>query len=559
VVLGFVYVAYRPTTVDLLVSGDVLARYLIAIPGALLAAWALLRERRDFHARGMSRYGRSLLWAALAFIIYGVIGQVFTRSSRVPPSTVINSSLFLSAFGFPVQLLRATAAVAIALTLGSALRAFEAESRVRLARANKGRLEALDAQARRSQEIEALNVELRQTTQELTAMLELSQILTSTVDLGRLLRDAMYQVVHSMEGACCSMLFLRTPSGVLEPASIYRRPEAPRPDQPPPLAETARQAFTYEAPTGAGLDDVVTLLDDDAFAGGASYRTLGVPLRSQSRVFGALSLGSLREAEPLGAMELGLLTAFAQQMASAIENAQLYRMLQEREGELEELVRQLVNAQEGERQRIARELHDDTGQKLTALGLGLAAVEGRLEERNATGALDLVRDLRGVTAEAMKELRNIMANLRPAQLDDLGLGPTLRWYVNDFDARNPEVKVQLALDRLPRRLPQQYETVLFRVAQEALTNVARHAKASAVSVSLAHKPGVVCLEVRDNGLGFDPATLLAANAPERPSGWGITGMRERVMLAGGRFVIVSQPGQGTTVTVELPWNPEERP
>jgi signal transduction histidine kinase len=159
----------------------------------------------------------------------------------------------------------------------------------------------------------------------------------------------------------------------------------------------------------------------------------------------------------------------------------------------------------------------------------------------------------------MKELRNIMANLRPAQLDDLGLGPTLRWYVNDFDARNPEVKVQLALDRLPRRLPQQYETVLFRVAQEALTNVARHAKASAVSVSLAHKPGVVCLEVRDNGLGFDPATLLAANAPERPSGWGITGMRERVMLAGGRFVIVSQPGQGTTVTVELPWNPEERP
>jgi two-component system sensor histidine kinase UhpB len=557
VALGFLYVASRPSTVELLISGDVLARYLLAVPGALLAGWALLRERRDFHARGMSRYGRSLLWAALAFIIYGVVGQVFTRPSLVFPSTVLNSTLFLDTFGIPIQLLRTVAAIAIAIALGSALRAFEAEGRVRLARANKARLEALDAQARRAEEIESLNAELRQTTQELTAMLELSRTLTSTVDLGRLLHDALYQVVHSMEGSCCSMLFLRTPNGALEPAGIYRRPEAPRPDPPPPLAETARQAFLYEGATGARLDHVVVLFEDGAFEGGASYQTLGVPLRSQNRVFGALSLGSLHEAEPLSEKELGLMTAFAQQMAAAIENAQLYRMLQEREGALEDLVRQLVNAQEGERRRIARELHDDTGQRLTALGLGLAAVEGRLVEDNATAALDLVRNLRGVTDEAMTELHNIMANLRPAQLDELGLAPTLRWYVNDFGARNPDITVQLTVGRLPRRLPQQYETVLFRVVQEALTNVYRHAHASAVSVTLAQRPGAVCLEVRDNGLGFDPATLPAASAPERPSGWGIVGMRERVMLGGGRFDIVSQPGQGTTVTVELPWNPEE--
>ncbi len=421
VALGFVFVAARPSTIELLSAGDVLSRYLLAIPGALLAAWALLRERRDFHARGMSRYGRSLLWAALAFVIYGVIGQIFTRPSLVPPSQVINSAFFLDTFGIPVQLLRAGAAMAIAIALGSALRAFEAESRVRLARANKARLEALDAQSKRTAEVEALNTELQATTQELQAMLELSQILTSTVDLGRLQRDALYQVVHSMEGACCSMLFLRTQSGVLEPAGVYRRPEAPRPDPPPPLAETARQAFDYEGATGAKLDHIVRLLDDNAFDDGQSYRTLGVPLRSQDRVFGALALGSLRESEPLGGAELGLLSAFAQQMASSIENAQLYGMLQEREGELEELVRQLVNAQEGERQRIARELHDDTGQKLTALGLGLAAVEARLTDKQAADALALVRDLRGVTDEAMTELRNIMANLRPAQLDELGL------------------------------------------------------------------------------------------------------------------------------------------
>jgi hypothetical protein len=140
-------------------------------------------------------------------------------------------------------------------------------------------------------------------------MVELSQILTSTVDLAPS-ADALNQVVHSMEGACCSMLFCERLTA-LEPAGVYRRPEAPRPDPPPPLAETARQAFIYEGATGARLDHVVMLLDDDAFAGGASYRTLGVPLRSQSRVFGALSLGSFHEAEPLGAIELGLLTAFA--------------------------------------------------------------------------------------------------------------------------------------------------------------------------------------------------------------------------------------------------------
>lgn len=104
VALGFVYVAYRPSTMDLLASGDVLSRYLLAVPGALLAAWALLRERRDFHARGMSRYGRSLLWAALAFIIYGVIGQIFTRPSLIFLSQVVNAPLFFNTFGFPIQL-----------------------------------------------------------------------------------------------------------------------------------------------------------------------------------------------------------------------------------------------------------------------------------------------------------------------------------------------------------------------------------------------------------------------------------------------------------------------
>ena len=164
--LALVYVAWRylPDRTQLFAAGDVLARYSLAIPGALLAAWALLRERRDFHARGMSQYGGSLLWAGLAFAVYGVIGQVFVRASLIFPSQTVNSALFIRTFGFPIQLLRAAAAAGIAFHLGKALRAFEAESRIRLARANKARIEAqaaaLEAQQRRADEVEALNQEL---------------------------------------------------------------------------------------------------------------------------------------------------------------------------------------------------------------------------------------------------------------------------------------------------------------------------------------------------------------------------------------------------------------
>lgn len=552
VALGFVYLIYRPAAVDLLIAGDVLSRYLLAVPGAILATWALLRERHDFHARGMSRYGRGLLWAALAFLVYGVVGQLFVRPSIIPPSQFLNSDLFLQVAGFPVQLLRTIAALAIAVALGSALRAFEAENRIRLARANKGRLEALDAQARRAEEVEALNARLQVTARELSSLVELSRLLTSTVDLDRLTHDALHEVVVSMDGVCCSLLFLRQSGGSLEFAGMYRRPEAPQPDPPPPLEETARQAYLYESATGAGLDGEVGLLDDDSFAGGRMFRTLGLPLRSPDRIFGSMSLGSLHEAEPLGEEELSLFQAFTQQMAASIENALLYQRLAEREAQLEELVRQLMGAQEAERQRIARELHDETGQKLTALALGLAAVQGRLGTGDAAGGGKLVGDLRDVANQALMELRHIMSNLRPAQLDELGLAPTLRWYVEQYAERHPELDVQLALERLPRRLSSQAETILFRVVQEALTNVERHAHATTAKVSLTQGSGVVRLTVTDDGVGFDPALLPAASSAEAAGGWGLVGMRERAGLARGRFMVESRAGGGTTVCVELP-------
>ena len=548
----------RPSPSELLVAADVLARYALGIPGACVAAWALLRERRDFHARGMSQYGEGLLWAALAFAIFGVVGQLFARPSILFPSNVVNSATFLRTFGLPVQLLRGVLAATITITLAQALRAFEQESRLRLDRANRNVVEAqaqaLAEQERRVEEVEALNDKLAEALSELTALVEMSRILSSTMEMDRLLQDALYAVVHSMDTACCCALLLLRTSGKLESVGEYRRPNAPTPVTLPPLSETATRAFHERSAVGADLNGEMSVLTQSVLAEGRTYRTLGMPLTSGGRVSGGLAVATLREEVPFGAAELSLFQALAGQVAAAMENARLYQVIHDREVELEQMLHQMVAAQEGERKRIARELHDETGQKLTALAMGLAAVDGYMASGSLAGVADLMRNLRQVADQAMVELRNIMANLRPAQLDDLGIVPALRWYVSQYQDRHPELNVTLRGGHLSHRLPSEYETILFRIVQEALTNIARHAHASEVVISLAQSDDEVSIVVEDNGVGFDAASLPHGS---RDSGWGLAGLRERVAAVAGDYNIESDSGKGTRIGVRLHLKSEE--
>jgi two-component system, NarL family, sensor histidine kinase UhpB len=181
--------------------------------------------------------------------------------------------------------------------------------------------------------------------------------------------------------------------------------------------------------------------------------------------------------------------------------------------------------------------------------MGLAALEAALMADDASRATALLRNLRGMNDQALSELRNIMANLRPAQLDDFGLGPALRWYVKQFQTANPQLDVELSIEKLPSRLPPEQETVLFRIAQEALANVQRHAQATRVCLTLSHDGDGVRLQVEDNGIGFDPKQ---PPRHEPGSGLGLPGMRERVALVSGRLEIESAAGEGACITVELP-------
>ena len=345
-------------------AADVWTRYVLAIPSALLASAGLIAQQREFRRAGLARFGRDSLWAAVAFAWYGVIGQVFTRASPLPPSNVVNQALFFELFGFPIQLLRAVIAIVGAFFVIRFLRSSEVETKRHIAELQRERLQ--DAERR-----EALRGEL----------------------FGR-----------------------------------------------------------------------------------------------------------------------------------------------------------VVAAQEAERQRIGRELHDETGQALTALGLGLRGVSSVLRD-DVDKAAKNMRQLEGLVAHSLTELQRLISDLRPSHLDDLGLASALRWYAGEVETRVP-LKIGVKVDGEDRDLPAPVKTGLFRIAQEALTNVVKHANADNVEVSLIFETDGVQLDVSDDGCGFNPQILSMDLA--RPS-WGLAGMEERAALFNGRFQLESGEGEGTRIRVIVPY------
>jgi signal transduction histidine kinase len=210
------------------------------------------------------------------------------------------------------------------------------------------------------------------------------------------------------------------------------------------------------------------------------------------------------------------------------------------------LVTKILSVAERQRSGMAAELHDGPIQGLTRLGLCLERGQLRLRRGQPEEGARLLADAQAGLAEEVQALRRIMATLRPPVLEERGLVSALSDYVEVL-RQQAGISCTLAA-RLPERLPSDTEIVLYRVAQEALTNVARHARASAARVELVSTADAVVLEVHDDGVGFDPATELVAGLDH----FGLAGMRERVELAGGTWTVWSRPGSGTVLTASLP-------
>ena len=218
-----------------------------------------------------------------------------------------------------------------------------------------------------------------------------------------------------------------------------------------------------------------------------------------------------------------------------------------RTDELQALSRRLVEVQDHERRWLAGELHDRIGQNLTALDLNLNTVKGGLSPDCGARVGARVDDCLRILKETVECTFDLMAELRPAVLDDYGLVATLRWYGEQFTRRTGIRAVVSGNDPVPR-LAQVVETALFRIAQEACTNIAKYARASVATITLAAEPDRARLEIADDGCGFEPdAVVWRGSHP----GWGLLIMRERAQMAGGRLDIQSTVGGGARITVDI--------
>ena len=283
----------------------------------------------------------------------------------------------------------------------------------------------------------------------------------------------------------------------------------------------------------------VDSLADDAEVDRQTVRALGVdtaiyaPLVVKGRAIGVIAAHDKRGESPVfGDDDVRLVESLADRAAIAFD-------LSERVSR--EAVRKVVAAQELERTRLARELHDETGQALTSILLELKALEQAVESDEGRERASALREL---VVSTLRDVRRLAVELRPAALDDFGLAPALERLV-DTHARKASIEVDLVLRLGEERLPSEVETTLYRIVQEALTNVAKHADADRISVVLTRKENSVVAVIEDDGAGFEVTGITA-------DGLGLVGMRERLALVGGRLRVESSKGHGTAIAAEVP-------
>ena len=387
---------------------------------------------------------------------------------------------------------------------------------------------------------------------ELTSPHDLNGVLQSIVDGAATVADARYAAlgIYGSEGRISTFVHHG-----MDPATVQQ---------------------IGDLPEGRGLlgqvivaDDPIRLdeLGDDPRGCGfptghpPMHSFLGVPVVRRGRRYGNLYLTEKRSGGPFDDEDEVLVVAIAAFAAAAIESAELVETERERAEAIaarvvaeeqararRELLAHTIGAQEAERSRVSRDLHDDVGQALTSVLLGIKLVEDSLNAARVD--LDDVRgrsaELRELVADALRRARELAFDLRPTVLDDVGLAPALERLSADI-AQRSGLRVELAVGlRANERLAPETETVLYRVVQEALTNIVRHAQASTVSVAVTGLGERVRTQIEDDGVGFD------ASSRPGPGHLGVVGMEERAYLVGGTVTVTSAPGEGTIVQIEVP-------
>jgi signal transduction histidine kinase len=367
-------------------------------------------------------------------------------------------------------------------------------------------------------------------SRQLESLTEVGNALAEEIELPRLL-DLVATRVRELLDARLVTIGLPVPAGMRVEAAAGDDADDFRGMLLPPHSKNAR---VLERRRSERIDSVIEDPEIDQEAARRLNATTGlyVPLLARDRAIGVISVHDKRGADPrFSDADVRLAETFAARAAIAADlSTRVAR----------DAMRRVVAAQELERRRLARELHDETGQALTSILLGLKSVEEAPadDERQRAAA-----ELRELVVTTLQDVRRLAVELRPKALDDFGLVPALERLGETF-AEQTGTRVQLEA-QLGERLPAEIETALYRIVQEALTNVAKHARAGNVSILLMRKDASVSAVIEDDGLGFEPSEL-------RESGLGLLGMRERLELIDGRFEVESRRGGGTTIVAEVP-------
>jgi PAS domain S-box-containing protein len=386
-------------------------------------------------------------------------------------------------------------------------------------------------------------------------LLKISRELSGTLDLDRILQIATKEATQALHVDRCAALLAFPEEDYAEVRSVYVKDGKSvshilghkiYPRDFPQAREMLEKRKSIHIPNVHHLSD--KSYAKRYFINEGIKSTLFSPMVHGKKLVGFFILSTMKDFKTFTREEIRLAQTISNQVAVAIENARLLELVRRSSGDLKTLSIQLINVQEDERKKIAQELHDEIGQTLFAMKMNL-----EMTKKNLPANLEKFEDMKNrltdteyLLSQTIDRIRNLTTDLRPSMLDDFGLIPALNWYIGSFSKRT-NIKVYLKTKNFKPRLSSEVETTFYRIIQEALTNVAKHAQATEVLILLALKNSNACLAVEDNGLGFD--TKKVAFPKDR---LGIFSIKERVGLLNGGFEIHSKPNKGTKLNVKIP-------
>ena len=396
------------------------------------------------------------------------------------------------------------------------------------------------------QELERSNHQLKLSNQELAVLYELADMANQTYTPQQVCDRALQQVLENTKAHAGLILRFNRENPVMLaslnlPESFLKQAGCWLPDFPftnQQAVETGEPVVIGDVSTYPGVPAEL-ILESQRLDGRTWVLT---PIAAKTNSLGLLVM-LIKNPTLIMRQDRQLISAICNQLGVTIQNSLLWEEIKQKENLRAQLLNKVVSAQEEERQRISRELHDETGQALTSLLVQLKILE---RADNLDTVHNQVEDIRQLVEQTLQEVRRLAADLRPAALDDLGLIPTLEGYIYNF-AGTTGIQVDYEAHHVEGlRLPHDVEIVLYRVIQESLTNIARHAAASHATVVVERHHKKIFATVTDNGRGFDTGIL-----NHEGKGLGLLGMKERIQLLGGQFKLDSTQGKGTQVCIEL--------